>query len=211
MSISAVTNALNSGYIGKTSNQNSKKTTDSANNEISNQGVVYEPGSNSDETVSNSSTNKNATIDYSAVVQQLKSAQAAQTERMQNLVNSLLTGQADKYNTLSDFFNDIANGKIKVDPQIVEQAKQDIDEEEGEWGVEKTSNRLVEMARALSGGDSTMADKMINAVKKGLSAATKSWGGELPSICSKTVDTTIKKLEAWRDGIEYKKEDKKVD
>ena len=42
---------------------------------------------------------------------------------------------------------------------------------------------------------------MIDAIKKGYSQAEKTWGGELPDICKQTLETTVKKLEEWRDGL----------
>ena len=195
MSISGIINSQGSGYINN-SNINSKdkksaSETKSTKENIAD-GVVYEAGSKD-------KTDSAKSIDYSSIVQELKGAQAEQTKRMQNLVNSLLNKQAGKYNTLADLFNDIANGKVEVDPALVKQAEEDVSED-GYWGVNQTSDRLVSMAQALSGGDPEKADKMIAAVEKGFKQATKSWGGDLPEICSKTVETTKKKLEAWRDG-----------
>ena len=57
-------------------------------------------------------------------------------------------------------------------------------------------------AKALAGNDSSKAETMITAVKKGFDEATKTWGGKLPEICQKTLDTTIEKLNKWKDGLE---------
>ena len=48
--------------------------------------------------------------------------------------------------------------------------------------------------------------KVAIAVKKGFEQATKTWGGKLPDICQNTLDTTIEKLEKWRDGINSNEE-----
>ena len=42
---------------------------------------------------------------------------------------------------------------------------------------------------------------MIAAIKKGFDQAAKAWGGELPDICQKTIDSAVKKMENWRDGL----------
>ncbi len=89
---------------------------------------------------------------------------------------------------------------VNADPATIAQAKKDIGED-GYWGVEQTSDRLVSMAQALSGGDSAKADELIAAMKKGFSQATKAWGEDLPDICKNTIDTAVKKMEDWRDGI----------
>ncbi len=114
---------------------------------------------------------------------------------LQNLVNELMGKQANKYKNLADLFKN-----VNADPATIAQAKKDIGED-GYWGVEQTSDRLVSMAQALSGGDSAKADELIAAMKKGFSQATKAWGEDLPDICKNTIDTAVKKMEDWRDGI----------
>ena len=89
---------------------------------------------------------------------------------------------------------------IEVDPATKAQAQKDIGED-GYWGVKQTSDRLVEMAQALSGGDATKADEMIKAIKKGYDQAAEAWGGELPDICQKTIDAATEKLNQWRDSM----------
>ena len=58
--------------------------------------------------------------------------------------------------------------------------------EDGYWGAEQTSDRILSFAKALSGDDPDKAEELLNAFKKGYSQATKSWGGNLPSLCSDT-------------------------
>ena len=137
-----------------------------------------------------------------ALIQSLNQQLDAHVQQMQNLVNELLGGKTDSLGkTLADTYRQLAEA---ADPETIEQAKKDI-AEDGEWGVEKTSERMFEMAKALSGDDPTKADEMIAAVKKGLKQATEAWGEDLPDISQKTVDATIKKLEEWRDGLSANK------
>lgn len=158
-------------------------------------GVVYEP-SNAKE----STDAKEPVKDYSSIVKQMKGELNTKNQQLQNLVDQLLNKQATKYTKLSQLFSDIKDGKISVDPATVTQAQKDI-ADDGYWGVEQTSNRLVAMAQALSGGDASKADEMISAIKKGFEQATKAWGDKLPDICQKTLDSATKKLENWRDGL----------
>lgn len=174
--------------------KNSAKKTDTKNAKAEDLGVVYEASQSTE----GKDTNK--IKDYSNVVKQLKSAQEQRTAQLQQMVDTLLNKQGKKYNSLSEMFEDVKNGTIEVDPEEVAKAQEEISED-GYWGVNKTSDRLVEMAIALSGDDPSKADTLISAVKKGFEQATKSWGGELPDICQKTIDATTKKLEDWRDGI----------
>ena len=88
---------------------------------------------------------------------------------------------------------------IQVNEQTKIQAQKDISDD-GYWGVEQTSDRLVSMANAFSGGDSSKADAMISAIEKGFDEATKAWGDKLPDICQKTIDVAKQKLQNWRDG-----------
>ena len=136
--------------------------------------------------------------DYDAIINKLNTELDAHTQQLQNLVNELLGKQANTYQTsLADTYKKLAE---LADPETIEQAKKDI-ADDGYWGVEKTSDRMVEMAKALAGDDPTKADKLIEAVKKGFKQAQSAWGEDLPEISGKTVDATIKKLEQWRDGI----------
>ena len=117
----------------------------------------------------------------------------------------------DKSNKIKDYSSVVATMKkelstkneqlqdIQADPATIEQAQKDI-ADDGYWGVEQTSDRLVSMAQALSGGDTSKADTLIAAIKKGFDEATEAWGDKLPDICQKTIDAAVKKMEAWRDG-----------
>ncbi|MCM1441237.1 MAG: hypothetical protein NC131_18840 [Roseburia sp.] len=153
-------------------------------------GVVYEPS-----TTNAKDSNSTKVTDYSSIVAKMKQQQASHTQQLQNLVDQLLSKQANKYTSLADMFKN-----IEVDPATAAQAQKDIGED-GYWGVNQTSDRLVEMAQALSGGDATKADQMINAIKKGYDQAAKAWGGELPDICQKTIDAATEKLNQWRDSL----------
>ncbi|MBQ9272656.1 MAG: hypothetical protein IJ227_02910 [Mogibacterium sp.] len=136
--------------------------------------------------------------DRDAIIKSLNEHLDAHTQMMQNLVNELLGGKNKTQGwSMAETYRKMAE---LADPETIEKAKKDI-AEDGEWGVEKTSERMFEMAKALSGDDPTKADEMIAAVKKGLKQATQAWGEDLPDISQKTVDATIKKLEEWRDGL----------
>jgi hypothetical protein len=136
-------------------------------------------------------------------ISRLKAEADRRTQSLRQLVQKLLIKQGETYNDSTDIYQMLREGKVQVDDETRAQAQKDI-AEDGYWGVEQTSGRLVEFAKAISGGDPTKADKLIDAVKKGLEEAKKAWGGELPEICQRTIDTTIKKLEEWRDGTDKK-------
>lgn len=190
MSVNGVTGAAANAYTTATSTAATKKA-ETANQTTTAEktGVVYEPSTNAKDSKTNKMT------DYSSIVSSMKQELSSKNQQLQNLVNQLMGKQAKKYTTLADLFKN-----LKADPATIAQAQKDISED-GYWGVEQTSDRLVSMAQALSGGDPTKADEMIAAVKKGFSQATKAWGEDLPDICKQTIDTAVDKLTKWRDGI----------
>ena len=120
--------------------------------------------------------------------------------QLRNLVEQMLSKQGKTFTTYKEMFTAIQNGEIEVDPEVAKQAEEDVSED-GYWGVEQTSERLVSFAKALSGSNPEYAEKMIEAVKDGFKEAEEAWGGELPEISQKTLEATIKKLENWRDGV----------
>ena len=186
MSVNGITSA-NSSYTTPQTTAKTKVSQATNTADAKDIGVVYETSSKTDD-------KSNKIKDYSSVVATMKKELSTKNEQLQNLVTKLLGKQAGKYTKLADLFKD-----IQADPATIEQAQKDI-ADDGYWGVEQTSDRLVSMAQALSGGDTSKADTLIAAIKKGFDEATEAWGDKLPDICQKTFDAAVKKMEAWRDG-----------
>lgn len=161
-----------------------KETEDSA-------AAVYEKGQQPEE--KKVYQRDNATID------RLIAEAEKRTQQFRDLVQKLLVQQGQTVNEATNIYELLREGKVEVDADTRAQAQKDI-AEDGYWGVEQTSERMVSFAKALTGGDASKADEMIEAVKKGFEQATKAWGGTLPEISQRTLDATISKLEAWRDG-----------
>lgn len=88
---------------------------------------------------------------------------------------------------------------IEITDEAIKKAQSDI-AEDGYWGAEATSDRFLEFAIALSGGDSSKADMLLDAVKKGFDDAEKIWGSELPKLSQKTLELTIEKFQKWKDN-----------
>lgn len=138
------------------------------------------------------------------IIAQLKFDIEQRTNQLYSLVQKMFNKQGITFNTSREMFDILRSGNFTADPETIAQAKKDISED-GYWGVKQTSERLVSFAQALAGNDPEQADKMIAAVKKGFEQATNTWGGELPDICKQTLDTTVKKLEEWRDSLQTNK------
>ncbi|MBE5961032.1 MAG: hypothetical protein E7256_06535 [Lachnospiraceae bacterium] len=134
-------------------------------------------------------------------IERMKKEVEEKTAALRNLVENMMAKQGTAVLSERQMYAELRAGTLEVSEEIVEQAKADISED-GYWGVEQTSERMVSFAKALSGNDPKKADTMIAAVKKGFEQARKSWGDELPGLCKETLDLTVSKLESWKSGYE---------
>ena len=166
--------------------------------EVYGEAAVYERSAES-KTVSA----KNMNVDRDALVAQLKADSEAQVKSLMDIVNKTISGQGKAFSIASgdDMWKFLASGNFTVDAETKAQAQKDI-AEDGYWGVEKTSDRIVDFAKALSGGDEKKADELIGAFKKGFDQATKAWGKTLPDISQKTYDRVLEKMDNWKNGTE---------
>lgn len=146
---------------------------------------------------SSSKTTKATYKQNTAIVDKLKADADARSAQLKSLVEKMITKQGQTIGTADDMWKFLASGNFTVDAATKAQAQEDISED-GYWGVEQTSDRILDFAKALTGGDPDLIDKMQKAFEKGFSAATKSWGKELPEISQKTYDAVIEKFETWR-------------
>lgn len=149
-----------------------------------------------------SDTETNQKVTYKqdiATIDKLKAEADKRNASLRNLVEKMLLKQGITFDD-ANMYQLLREGKLEVPEDVKQQAAQDISED-GYYGVTQTSDRLVSFAKALTGGDPSKADEMIAAVKKGFEEATKTWGGTLPDICSQTIDTTIAKLEEWKNSL----------
>lgn len=95
-----------------------------------------------------------------------------------------------------DFFNKATYTNLSVDPKTAAEAQAAIGPG-GEWSSDAVAERLLDMAKALSGGDSKNIPTLRNAVQKGFQEAAKAWGGKLPGICDDTYDKVMKGFDDW--------------
>lgn len=86
--------------------------------------------------------------------------------------------------------------KLEIDSEVSEKAKSEISED-GYWGVKQTSERIIEFAKNISGGDTSKLEVLKGAIKDGFEAAKKAFGGKLPEISQKTYDTVMEGLDNW--------------
>ncbi len=196
MGVEAVNN-MSSGYSGSSSKVSSSNTTNvagavastSSSNKSNDVAAVYEKSDTPASYKQDTST-----------IERLKQDADRRTQQLRDIVEKMMAKQGKTFTTASEMYALLRSGDYEVDAATQAQAQADI-AEDGYWGVEQTSERLVSFAKALSGGDSSKAEEMINAVKAGFEEAAKVWGGKLPDICQKTVDTTIEKLNKWKENV----------
>lgn len=139
------------------------------------------------------------------LVNKMKADLQKRKDQLRSLVDQMLSKQGKVFTDTTNMWEMLRTGQLEVDPATAQQAQADI-AEDGYWGVEQTSNRLVEFAKGLAGNDPAYADELIAAMKKGFEQATGEWGDKLPDICQRTIEAAEKKMIAWRDGTETTQE-----
>lgn len=194
MSVNGVTGATNAYETYQTSQSAAAKEAEAQNTDTSSKaedkGVVYEP---SKEEAAASTTKKTYTQNTDLVAK-LKADQESRLQQLQSIVEQLLTKQGQTYNSANGIWSILAGGNLQVDAATQAQAQKDI-AEDGYWGVKQTSDRIIDFATALTGGDPDKIEEMREAFKKGYKQAEKTWGGELPEISKQTYDAVMQKFD----------------
>lgn len=189
MSVNGVTSASDvySTYTTQPKSTETKaETTKTENKTSESAGAVYEP---SKETTT-ASTKKTYKPDANLVAK-MKADAEARTAQLKSLVEKMLTKQGETYGKANDIWSVLSSGNFTVDAATKAQAQADI-AEDGYWGVSQTSQRILDFATALTGGDPSKIEEMRAAFQKGYKQAEKTWGGSLPSISQQTYDAVMK-------------------
>ncbi|MGN0142810.1 MAG: hypothetical protein ACI4AD_11325 [Roseburia sp.] len=204
MDINAVNNQTTAYQTTESVKKSAETTqsTSSTTNSTTDTGVIYEKSSaTSTDKVTTKTTN-------SALVAKLKADAEERTSQLRSLVEKMMTKQGTAIGTADSMWSFLAKGKFEdedgnslLTAADIAQAKADI-AEDGYWGVEQTSDRILDFAKALSGDDPDKADLLLNAFKKGFEQATKSWGDKLPDISQRTYDAVVEKFNNWKNGTE---------
>ncbi|MBQ7463492.1 MAG: hypothetical protein IJS86_01385 [Lachnospiraceae bacterium] len=161
-------------------------------------GVIYEASSGADK--------KTDAIysDRTQIIEKMKADAARNTENLRSIVEKLMLGQSKAYTIATDdednMWKFLASGQFEVDPETKAQAQADI-AEDGYWGVEQTSDRILDFAKALAGNDPAKGQELLDAFKKGYEQAEKTWGGKLPDISKRTYEAVEKKFNEWMNPV----------
>ena len=188
MSVNGINGVNNSAYetYSVTQQDQTDKTAEENKNtsEKNESGVVYEP------TQTNTNAATKTYTQNTELINKLKAENEAHTQQLQNIVQQLMGKQSQTYGIANDMWQFLASGKFEVDAATKAQAQEDISED-GYWGVKQTSNRILDFATALTGGDPSKIEDMRAAFKKGYEQAEKTWGGKLPDISKQTYDAVM--------------------
>ena len=148
-------------------------------------GVVYEPSEQAKTYTSNTE-----------IVDMLKADAESYQNQLLSYVQQAVTGQGNTIAAADDVWKFLASGNFTVSEAAKAEAQAAL-EDGGYWSVDATSDRIIQMAKALTGGDPSKIEEMREAFEKGYKEATKTWGKELPEISSKTYDAVMEKFDAW--------------
>lgn len=193
MGVNGITNTTTTDLYA-TKNNTTVKTTEKSDTpkaENTSNGVVYESTASKD--AAESSTKKIYKQD-TALIAKLKADAEARTAQFRSLVEQLISKQGKTLGEADSIWSFLASGDFTVDPEIKAQAEKDI-AEDGYWGVEQTSDRIIDFATALTGGDPDKIEDMREAFKQGYEKATETWGKELPELSKKTYEAVMAKFD----------------
>lgn len=190
-----------SAYTSVRKSEGEKKTeetTSSSASKAAETGVIYEKSSEASQALDRSGVIYKPNT---ALIEQLKADQEANKQRLLDMVHDTMSDQLNAFKAANGDDEDsiwrfLASGKFTVSAAAKEEAQKAISED-GFYGVKNTSDRILEMAKALTGGDPDKIEDMRNAFKKGFDQATKSWGQALPEISNKTYDAVMEGFDNW--------------
>ncbi len=204
MAINSVNTATQQGVASSASlvreTANSAAATENTQVASTGEAAVFEKTA---QAVSGNKTYTRDTVTLGEINQQVETKLSSLRAAVENLVamQGVKTGEAQglsydqimtKYDgKLKEFYQN-----LKVDDATRLKAQQDISAD-GFWGVKQTSERTIEFAKAISGGDPAKIELLRQSIIDGYAAAEKSWGGELPEISKQTQEATLKGLDDW--------------
>lgn len=196
MSVNGVTSSQTAAAYSYSAAENVKAdttaaATDSAKKEdtAADKGVIYEPSADSTADASAKTYKPDMNL-----VNKMKADADARTAQLRSLVEKMMTGQATAYGKANDIWSFLREGNFTVDAATRKQAQADI-AEDGYWGVNQTSDRIIDFAKALTGGDPDKIEDMRAAFEKGFKKAGKTWGGDLPDISQRTYKAVMEKFD----------------
>jgi len=143
-----------------------------------------------------------------AAMKKAQSMADAHYASMRGMVESLIGGTSGPqgqafWATAANQGSSVNVNDFKVSEETVAKAKE-LTAEDGYFGVKKTTDRIMEFARALAGNGAS--ESTINNLRKGVQAGfdavSKMYGGfdKLPQVSKDTYDSVMKEFDNWTSG-----------
>ena len=195
MDVNGLNKLQNTDYLSKvtdTASAAAAKTNTAKTDASSAEGVIYDKSSST-------TTGTDYKTNNAALIQKLKQDSEERINQLKDIVSQMMTKQGTAIGKADDIWSFIESGDFTIDEAAKKKAQEEISED-GYWGVKQTSDRILDFAKALSGNDSSKADLLLDAFKKGFEEATKTWGKDLPDISKQTYDAVVEKFDKWKNG-----------
>lgn len=158
MGVNGVTGTNSTADLYGTYNTTSAKaaekteTTNTDDKKSTSTGVVYEPSKDAASATADTANTKKTYKQNTALVEKMKADAEQRTSQLKSLVEQMISKQGKTLGQADSIWSFLAGGDFTVDPATKAQAQKDI-AEDGYWGVEQTSSRIIDFATALTGGD----------------------------------------------------------
>ncbi len=181
--------------------KNSEKTNSKESKEVVNESVKYEKSEDVKKYELYNSKGKKLDVD---TINKMKEDAELHYKELIESVRNMISQQGLKAGALPkelEFFDKI--------PKTIEELRnadgykaenefkvQDLNDPNNYWSAEQTSDRIVEFAKQISGGDTEKLELLKGAIEKGFSIV-ESYFDEMPSITGKTHDLIMEKLDKW--------------
>ena len=126
-------------------------------------------------------------------IQKLKEQTEASYDSLRKIVIELLERQGYAVGKA-----EVLN-REKIEVKVDETARQEAAKliaDDGPLGAEAVSNRIVDFAIAISGGDKLKLEELKEAIREGFRQVEKMLGG-LPEVSQRTYDMIMEKLDNW--------------
>ena len=194
--ITNVTNNVTDAYSAYTTKATAAKEVEKSASKAATEGVVYEPSEMAKKAAEKAAEDKHSVKleKNQALKAQLQADSEARMAQLQSIVLRTINKQTETYGQANSIWSILSKGDFTVDAATKAQAQADI-AEDGYWGVEATSSRIIDFAVALCGDDKDKLEEMKEAFEKGFRQAEETWGGELPDISQRTYDRVFEKFD----------------
>lgn len=225
MAVNGVGGTNYTAPAGKTSAKNAAAATTAAKETVDQASKKY--GDTYEKTVDKEQNPAKKTYSRDTVtIAQMKAADDAYLANLRNLVSELLNqggksqmaGGANqwqggmgginpsKVDSYWDVLIDNGNGTFSFNPELsteaqgklIAKAQEDIGEN-GYYGVKQTSQRILDFAKAITGGDPSKIDEMRKMAQKAFDDVAKIMGGwnNLPDVSKQTYEAVMKGFDEW--------------